>query len=161
MLFGKIGHARTIGAVGNVDSRVRSQPLAGREEAADRATFCLLVAGLAWTPFWYGSHDLPAWGVNAVVFPVLAGGLGKSGLIRGRPHPVGIGTLRIPAALFAGVIVWIWLQGATWTPAVLAHPIWGMAADALARPLEASISVNRDQTTLALVRLMTAASVFW
>jgi len=161
MLFGKIGHARTIGAVGNVDSRVRSQPLAGREEAADRATFCLLVAGLAWTPFWYGSNDLPAWGVNAVVFPVLAVAYETSRLIRGRPHPVGIGTLRIPAALFAGVIVWIWLQGATWTPAVLAHPIWGMAADALARPLEASISVNRDQTTLALVRLMTAASVFW
>src|SRR5947207_9509258 len=36
-----------------------------------------------------------------------------------------------------------------------------MAADALRRPLEGSISVNRDLTNLALLRLVTAALVFW
>jgi O-antigen ligase len=36
-----------------------------------------------------------------------------------------------------------------------------MAADALGKPIEESISVNRDLTTLALIRLVTAASVFW
>ena len=143
MLFGKIDHARTIGVVGDVGCRIRSQPLAGREEAADRATFWLLVAGLAWTPFWYGSNDLPAWGVNAVIFPALAVVYETSRLIRGQPHPVGIRTLRAPAALFAGVVVWILLQGATWMPSALTAPIWGMAADALAQPLETSISVDR------------------
>jgi O-antigen ligase len=36
-----------------------------------------------------------------------------------------------------------------------------MSADALERPIDGSISVNRDLTTLALLRLITAASVFW
>ena len=36
-----------------------------------------------------------------------------------------------------------------------------MAGDALAQPIAASISVNRDMTVLALVRLITAASAFW
>src|ERR1700674_3693464 len=37
----------------------------------DRATFWVFIAGLAWTPFWYGSNDLVAWGINAVLFPGL------------------------------------------------------------------------------------------
>jgi O-antigen ligase len=36
-----------------------------------------------------------------------------------------------------------------------------MAGDALDKPIDGSISVNRDLTTLALLRLITAASVFW
>jgi O-antigen ligase len=53
------------------------------------------------------------------------------------------------------------IQNATWTPQWLHHPIWQMTADALGQPVVGSISVNRDLTTLALLRLMTAASVFW
>jgi O-antigen ligase len=36
-----------------------------------------------------------------------------------------------------------------------------VASDAMGQTLEASISVNRDLTSLALMRLLTAASVFW
>jgi O-antigen ligase len=161
MLFDKIGHAWTIWAVNDVGSEVAPQRMAGWEAATERATFWLFIAGLAWTPFWYGSNDLVAWGANAVLFPGLAAVYEMSLLIRGQHHPVGIKTLRASAALFAAVVLWIFLQNATWAPAMLAHPIWEMASDALGRPLEASISVNRDLTTLALVRLMTAASVFW
>ena len=55
--------------------------------------------------------------------------------------------IRIPAALFGAVVLWILLQNATWTPAWLHHPIWQMAADALDKPIDGSISVNRDLTT--------------
>jgi O-antigen ligase len=58
-------------------------------------------------------------------------------------------------------VLWILVQNATWIPDWLHHPIWQMAADALQRPIEGSISVNREQTSLALLRLITAASVFW
>ena len=34
--------------------------------------FGLLVAGLAWVPFWFGSDGLIAWGINATIFPGLA-----------------------------------------------------------------------------------------
>ena len=133
----------------------------GWNGTVEKATFWVFIAGLAWTPFWYGSNDLVAWGVNAVLFPGLAAFYEMSILIRGKRHPVGIRNLSVPVALFAAVVLWILFQNATWAPSMLAHPIWGMASGALERPLEASISVNRDLTTLALVRLMTAASIFW
>jgi O-antigen ligase len=74
---------------------------------------------------------------------------------------VAIKHIKVPAALFGAVVLWILIQNATWTPAWLYHPIWQMAADALDKPIDGSISVNRELTTLALLRLITAASVFW
>ena len=127
----------------------------------DRALLWAFIAGLAWCPFWFGSNVLLAWGVNAVLFPGLAVLYELSLLIRGERHPVAVRQIRIPAALFGAVVLWILLQNATWTPAWLHHPIWQMAADALDKPVDGSISVNRDLTTLALLRLITAASVFW
>jgi O-antigen ligase len=127
----------------------------------DRALLWALIAGLAWCPFWFGSNTLLAWGVNAVLFPGLVVLYELSLLLRGERHPVAIKHIKVPALLFAAVILWILIQNATQTPGWLHHPIWQMAADALDKPIDGSISVNRDLTTLALVRLITAASVFW
>ncbi len=127
----------------------------------DEAVFWLFVAGLAWVPLWYGGNAPLAWGANAVFFPGLAALYELSLALPGRRHPVGFRTLAVPAVLFGAVILWISLQTVTWLPHPLANPIWGMAADALGKPLAESISVNRDLTALALVRLLTAASVFW
>jgi hypothetical protein len=132
-----------------------------RSAMVDQALLWAFTAGLAWCPFWFGSNVLLAWGVNAVLFPGLVIIHELSLLIRGEPHPVGIKQIKIPAALFAAVVLWILIQNATWTPDWLHHPIWQMAADALDKPIDGSISVNRDLTTLALLRLITTASVFW
>src|SRR5262249_26815160 len=127
----------------------------------ERALLWGFIAGLAWCPFWFGGSVLLAWGVNAVLFPGLVAIYELSLLIRGERHPVAIRQLKWPAALFAAVVLWILVQNATWTPDWMHHPIWQMAADALQRPIEGSISVNRELTRLALLRLITAASVFW
>src|SRR5947209_561357 len=127
----------------------------------DRVFLWAFIAGLAWCPFWFGSNGLLAWGVNAVLFPGLAVIYELSLLVRGERHPVAIKHIKIPAALFGVVVLWILIQNATWTPAWLHHPIWQMAADALDKPIDGSISVNRDLTSLALLRLITAAAVFW
>jgi O-antigen ligase len=132
-----------------------------RGAIVDRALLWVFIAGLAWCPFWFGSNGLLAWGVNGVLFPGLVVLYQLSLLIRGERHPVAIKHIKVPAALFAAVILWILIQNATWTPAWLHHPIWQMAADALDKPIDGSISVNRELTTLALLRLITAASVFW
>ena len=134
---------------------------AARHEFIEWALFWLLVVALALAPLWYGSNDLVAWGINAMCFPGLAVLYEAAILVRGESHPVGLKTLALPAALFAAVVGWAWLQTVTWPHSPLAHPIWGMAGDVLGRPLGESISVNRDLTTLALTRLITAASVFW
>jgi len=130
-------------------------------EPTEFVIFWMFIAGLAWVPFLYGSNVLVAWGVNALFFPGLAGAYELSILARGKSHPLAIKELWVPAALFAVVVLWTIVQNATWTPVSWQHPIWAMTADALGKPIEGSVSVNRDLTTLALVRLITAASAFW
>ena len=139
----------------------RTHRLPAEGAIVERVLLWAFVAGLTWCPFWLGSHALLAWGINAVLFPGLVAIYELSLLIRGERHPVAIKQIKAPAALFAAVVVWILVQNATWTPDWLHHPIWQMTADALQRPIEGSISVNRELTRLALLRLITAASVFW
>jgi O-antigen ligase len=135
--------------------------LPAKSAIVERALLWAFIAGLAWCPFWFGSYVLLAWGINAVLFPSLVVIYELSLLIRGQRHPVAIRQLKAPAALFAAVVLWILIQNATWTPEWLHHPIWQMSADALDRPVDGSISVNRELTSLALLRLITAASAFW
>src|SRR5260370_240102 len=129
--------------------------------STERVLLWAFIAGLAWCPFWFGGSVLLAWGINAVLFPGLVVIYELSLLIRGEHHPVAIRQIALPATLFAAVVLWILIQNATWTPAWMHHPIWQMTADALGRPVEGSISVDRELTSLALLRLLTAASVFW
>ena len=130
------------------------------EDPIEGSLFFILVAALAWAPLWLGGNRPFAWGVNAILFPGLALVYEISLLVRGRRHPVGIRRLAIPASFFAIVVAWIFIQMSTLTQA-LQHPIWAMAGDVLERPVDGSISVNRDLTALALLRLLTAASALW
>jgi hypothetical protein len=139
----------------------RAERLAGESVIIERALLWVFIAGLAWCPFWFGSNDLLAWGTNAVLFPGLAAIYELSLLIRSKRHPVAIWQIRTPAALFSAVVLWILIQNATWTPGWWHHPIWQMAADALDKTVDGSISVDRELTNLALLRFITAASVFW
>jgi O-antigen ligase len=139
-----------------------TNPLSATSAASiERALLWAFIAGLAWCPFWFGGAVLLAWGINAVLFPGLVVIYELSLLIRGERHPVAIQQIKLSAALFAAVLLWILIQNATWTPEWMHHPIWQMTADALGRPVEGSISVDRELTSLALLRLVTAASVFW
>jgi O-antigen ligase len=139
----------------------RPERLASEGGIVERLLLWAFVAGIAWCPFWFGGSALVAWGINAVLFPGLAALYELSLLIRGECHPVAIWQLKIPAALFGAVALFILFQNATWTPDWLHHPIWQMASDALDQPIAGSISVDRERTSLALLRLITAASVFW
>src|SRR5262245_53019140 len=115
-----------------------------RSAIVDRALLWVFIAGLAWCAFWFGSNDLRAWCMNAALFPGLVVIYELSLLIRGERHPVAIKQIKAPAALFAAVVLWILIQNATWTPGWLHHPIWQIAADVLDKPIDGSISVNRD-----------------
>ena len=139
----------------------RANRLAGESAIVERALLWGFIAGLAWCPLWFGGSALSAWGINAILFCGLAAIYELSLLIRGERHAVAIWQIKAPAALFGAVLLWILFQNATWTPNWLHHPIWQMAADALDQPIDGSISVDRERTSLALLRLITAASVFW
>src|SRR5262249_37307427 len=138
--------------------RVDSLPAEG--VVVERVLLWTFIAGLAWCPFWFGSNALLAWGINAVLFPSLVAIYELSLLIRGKRHPVAITQIKVSAALFATAVLWILIQSATWTPNSLHHPIWQMTADELSRPIDGSIGVDLQLTSLALLRLITAASDF-
>jgi O-antigen ligase len=136
------------------DVRTASKPI-------DDAFFFGLLAGLAWVPFWFGSNRPLAWGINALWFCGLVILYEATLVVTSRPHPVSIS--RIWPAVLGVTIVGLWclVQISTALPAAYEHPIWQMARDALALDVPGSISVNRDATVLALLRLVTAASAFW
>jgi hypothetical protein len=92
-------------------------------ERIERALFWLLVAGLAWCPFWLGSNDLIAWGINAIIFPALTVVYELSLLVRGESYPVGIKQIGTSAALFGAVVAFVLVQNYTGAPSALAHPI--------------------------------------
>ncbi|MDB5534679.1 MAG: hypothetical protein JWO28_2994 [Hyphomicrobiales bacterium] len=127
----------------------------------DRVLFWSFVAGLAWVPFWFASNTLLAWGVNAVIFPGIAAVYEARLLTTRRRHLVAVRRIALPVVLIGIVMCWIVLQNAAWTSPTLHHPAWALASGVLGLPIEGSISVNRDLTALALMRLLTAASVFW
>jgi O-Antigen ligase len=132
-----------------------------RSVTSDWVVFWAFIAALAWCPFYFGSNDLLAWGINAILFPILVVFYELSLLAKGARHPISIRLIWVPAILFGAVLIWTFVQNASWTPESWHHPIWDMASDALERPLDGSISVNRDLTALAQLRLVTSASAFW
>ena len=149
------------GTDGSIAMIPRAHRLSAKSLIVERALLWAFIAGLAWCPFWFGSNELVAWGLNAVMFPSLVAIYELSLLIRGERHPVATWQIKAPATLFGAVVLWILIQNATWTPDWWHHPIWQMTADALDQPVAGSISVDRELTSLALLRLITAASVFW
>ena len=155
--------SRTSGTVFSQHNNALGVSRASRIPAdiVERMLLWAFVASLAWCPFWFGSNVLLAWGINAVLFPGLAAIYEVSLLIRGERHPVAVKQIWLPAVLFAAVVLWVLIQNATWTPDWMHHPIWQMTADELNKPVAGSISVDRDVTSLALLRLITAASAFW
>jgi hypothetical protein len=123
--------------------------------------FVLFVGGLAWVPFWLGSNRPIPWGINAVLFSGLAALYELSLLLRGAARPVPLRNLWLSAVLFVLAVTWAFIQNVTWAPAAGQHPIWQLASEVLGHPVPGSISVDRDLTAIALLRLMTAASTFW
>lgn len=132
-----------------------------RESKVETMLFCALIAGLAWAPFWLGSNRLFAWGVNGILFPALTALYEMNLLMTGKPHPVGLRRLPASALMFSAIVLWIAIQMSPMIPASVVHPIWGMAQEALGRSLDATISVDHGETYIALIRLLTSASLFW
>lgn len=132
-----------------------------RGSRVETIVFIGLLAGLAWAPYWLGGNRLPAWGVNGILFPSLAILFEVAILLTGRRHPIGLARIAWPAFFFLVAVVWIFLQMSGQGGSLFAHPVWGMAAEVLELPLDVSVSVNRGETAIALVRLLTAAAVFW
>jgi O-antigen ligase len=129
--------------------------------ALESYLYLAFVGGLAGAPFFLGGDRLGAWGLHAVLFSGIVILHEASLLLARRRHVVALHYLRAPALLVGAAVAWIYVQTLSFVPDGWKHPIWAIASGALGQDLPGSISVNRDLTILALVRLLTAIAVFW
>jgi len=136
---------------------------ASRDFSSRIDSFCFWAAnlGLAWAPFWLGSNRPIAWYANAIYFGALVLVLEGSRLVWPRPHAVPLRKVLFPVLAFIAVSVWIYVQAATWTPVQLHNPIWELEGQGLDIKIPGSITINRSQTAIALIRLLTVGAVFW
>ena len=116
---------------------------------------------LAWVPFWLGSNDVLAWSLNAALFGGLAALYHLTLLVKGQSLPVPLSRVWLPITLVTLVGIWTALQAVSWTPEAWHHPLWATVREALQGPAAGAVSLNREATTLALLRLLTAVAVFW
>jgi len=127
----------------------------------DEWLFLVFLALLAWVPFWFGSNSPVAWGANAVGFGALALLYELGLLATRRRHPLAARRVWFPVLAFLVVCFWSLLQLAPFLPVGYQHPIWQMAREALGREMQGAISVNRDDTAIALTRFGACGLCFW
>jgi O-antigen ligase len=136
----------------------------GREHASqkfDNFVYWTAIIGLAWVPFWLGSNRELAWFINAAFFGALLLVFEVSLVARRRSHPVPVKRVALPVGAFFLVCIWILIQTSTWMPPQLHHPIYEWVREQLHVNISGSITINRAETYIALLRLLTAGSVFW
>jgi O-antigen ligase len=135
---------------------------AGRVAATtEQLIFGAAILGVAGVPLWLGSNRAIAWLINAGYFVTLALLLEAALLVGRRAHPVAIKRLTYPAVIFALTCVWILIQASTWIPTWLENFIYQYSRETFGIDLPGSISINRELTYVALLRLLTEGAVFW
>ncbi len=126
-----------------------------------RVVFIGLLAVVALAPLPFASNRPWSWGLLSLAVGVLTV-LWAVAAVRDR-EAIGAPWRRIwPfVVIFAAIVGWIVAQAGTWTPEAWHHPLWRQAAKALGEPLAGSVSIDREQTLVALMRLLAYAGVFW
>lgn len=138
---------------------------AGRGQTAQRRLewpiALLLMATVCLTPIWYGGVGIWTWALTAIAAGLLALGLIADRALSGQPPSVPLNWLPIPSILVLAVLTWTALQTLNIIPQSWHHPIWTLAREALGSDLPGAITLNTEQTWLALLRALVASVVFW
>jgi O-antigen ligase len=123
--------------------------------------FGSIIFGLALAPFWFGGNRPLAWSLSAFWFPTatVLYEFGRS--IGRRRHPIALHRIALAVVCISLVGLWAGLQMAPWFPSAYQHPAWAMTGEALGRDVPGSISINVDDTMVTVVKLVTAACLFW
>ena len=145
-------------AVGALPSAPRAGRRPGRWEAV---LLWLLLAVVLLAPLPLGSNrPLPASALCAAVGALLcAWGIG---CLLARPPAVVPARPFWPAmVLFGLAAAWAAVQAVPFTPALLHHPYWSAAHEALGGPYAGAISVNPGATWNSLMGLLAYGGIFW
>jgi len=125
----------------------------------NRIIFTLLVALLVLAPLPLGSNREWSWTLCAFATAVMA----ILWSIRALARPAD-GSVTLPATAYVPfllVCLWVMVQVSQHVPADWHHPVWRMAGEALGVELTGSISLAREDSLVALLRLLSYGLVFF
>jgi O-antigen ligase len=145
---------------------LEDQTMGGEEEFGRLARYAralslaLLVVTLAWAPFPLGSAlswcapvlaillaiSWVFWGISTLTIPGTAASLRL---------------VAVPAVLVLLVFAWTIVQTLPVVPAHWVHPVWPMAADALARPVRGVVSIDPWRTWSDCLKLAVGCAACW
>jgi hypothetical protein len=148
-------------------SKVRrySQAAASTTDALARtsetAALWLLVAILAWMQFPLGSNRPWAWSFLVILIAVdwvlwIPAGLADGASILRLAR-----RLAVPGLFMIAVLVWVWLQSVSFTPAAWHADIWTFISRALGKPVAGAVSFNPFATQTELMKLASYLAVGW
>jgi O-antigen ligase len=125
----------------------------------NRIIFILLIALLVLAPLPLGSNREWSWTLCAFATAVMAILWSFRALARPAHASVSLpATVYVPFLL---VCAWVMVQVSHYVPADWHHPVWRMAGEALGMKLSGSISLAREDTLVALLRLLSYGLVFF
>ncbi len=124
-----------------------------------QALFYLLLALVILAPLPLGSNREWSWTLCAFVVSALT--LGWLALALFQPHNIDISLNPAISAMFLAVCTWALLQTVAWTPPALHHPLWEMAGETLRQDLPGRITVSKEDSLTALMRLLSYGLVFF
>lgn len=134
-----------------------------RDAAAtfETAIFWIFVAAVAWAPFWFGGNRPLAWGVNALLYPLILVAYDLGLLVLRRPYPVHPARIAVPILCLVVCVAWVAVQLVAPAPFGAEHPIWPLAADVLGEPIAGTITIDPSATREAILRLLPAPACLW
>jgi O-antigen ligase len=121
--------------------------------------FGLFLLVLVLAPLPLGSNREWSWTLLALLLGALTAAWSLQGLLSPRRVNTRLPPLLI--ILFLGVCAWAALQAAGWTPPGWHHPLWSMSAETLDADLAGSISLSRDDSLNAMLRLLSYGLAFF
>ena len=125
----------------------------------DRAAFLALLLLVLLSPIPLGSNREWSWSLLALAAAALTLAWLAAALLRRRPVAGGLHPL-IPL-LFLLALAWAWLQAQPWLPDGWKHPLWNLAAAALAVDLPGAVSLAPQDNATAGMRLLSYGLVFF
>jgi O-antigen ligase len=128
---------------------------------SEQAALWLLIGIIAWVQFPLGSARPWAW--SLLVLLVATNWLVwlPSGLEDMQTTAAAFRRTAIPAIAFAFVLVWAWLQSASWMPSHLHHSMWQVPRDALGRNTPGAISLSPYDTLTEMMKLLSYCAIGW
>ncbi len=125
------------------------------------AIFWTLVGLVLFAPLPLASVYMWSWTLMACLVGLMLVAWGAISVVTRDPPAIGLRMVWPVVGLFTLAAAWTALQGSSFTPVELHHPLWDSTAQVLGIGVSSSVSIDPFKTYSGLLRLLTYAGIFW